>query len=249
VFAHDTLDAATIEGPCDVVLAMFRTAQACARSHRALTRARPGTPVIAMSADILAPQQVRDRRARAELGAAAVLVQTIHPRGTPRRNQPGRHPERTMVTAKGEHEPKFPVRRHESPAAWKAASSALLPYIVLAVSLATTGLWWYVLHVQSTARARTEFENEAHQSANEIREALVGIRGSAAGRRRVLLASDTVSSRRVASLCRRLRSDATYPGIEAVNYGNDCNGPELRPLEARMRQKGTQISRCGQRPR
>ena len=69
VFAHDALDAAAIEGPCDVVLADVPAPLKAAREG-----ARPGIPVIAMSADILAHSKSATDALARELGAAAVLV-------------------------------------------------------------------------------------------------------------------------------------------------------------------------------
>jgi DNA-binding response OmpR family regulator len=75
VFAHDAVDAAAIEDPRDVMLADVPAPLKAAREAiGALTRAVPGAPIIAMSADIPAHgRSATDALAR-ELGAAAVLV-------------------------------------------------------------------------------------------------------------------------------------------------------------------------------
>jgi len=161
VFAHDTLDAATIEGPCDVVLAdVPAPLRLRAKPSAPSTRARPGTPVIAIQR-ISCAQQVRDRRARAGAWRGCCARETHSPARHSSTPISRTHPERTMVTAKGEHEPKFRVRARIAPAAWTAAFLRLCcPYIVLPCRSRLRSVV-YVLHVQSTARARTEFENEA----------------------------------------------------------------------------------------
>ena len=75
VCAHDAADAGVIVNPCDVVLADVPAPLKAARETvDRLARAAPGTPVIAMSADIPAHgKSATDALAR-ELGAAAVLV-------------------------------------------------------------------------------------------------------------------------------------------------------------------------------
>jgi len=76
---HDTDGASAIRGPLDVVLADVPAPLKAAREtvHR-LTRAVPGTPVIAMSADMPAHGRSATHALARELGAAAVLVKPFN---------------------------------------------------------------------------------------------------------------------------------------------------------------------------
>ena len=49
-------------------------------------------------------------------------------------------------------------------------ASAILPFVILAVSLTTTAISWQVLRTQGEERARAEFESEARQSTAQVRE-------------------------------------------------------------------------------
>jgi PAS domain S-box-containing protein len=138
----------------------------------------------------------------------------------------------------GEHQPKLELGARISHGFARLRSSALLPYIVLAVSLTTTGVWWYVLHVQATESARAEFENEAQQSVGDIREELLGFEEVLQAGAGLLLASDSVSRDEWRSFVDRLGLPRAYPGIQEVNYAERLQADQIAPLEARMRAQG-----------
>jgi len=75
VCASDAAAAARLPGKYDLVLADVPAPLKVARNTVAsLTRAVPGTPIVAMSADIVASGEAASRALARELGAAAVLV-------------------------------------------------------------------------------------------------------------------------------------------------------------------------------
>ena len=106
------------------------------------------------------------------------------------------------------------------------------------MSLATTGVWWYLLETQAADRARTEFENEARQSVAEIKEELLGFEEVLQAGAGLLAASDTVSRDEWRRFVARLGLPHAYPGIEAVNYAEHLQHQQIAPLESQMKAQG-----------
>ena len=117
-------------------------------------------------------------------------------------------------------------------------SSVLLPFIVLGVCLVTTGISWFVLQHQDDDNARAEFIAQAHQSANEIREELVGFGEVLQAGAALLAASDTVSPDEWRRFIERLDLPHVYPGIESLNYAERLGPDEIEALTQRMRAQG-----------
>ena len=117
-------------------------------------------------------------------------------------------------------------------------SSVVLPFIVLGVCLVTTGVSWFVLMHQDDDSARAEFDDQARQSTNEIREELSGFEEVLQAGAGLLAASDTVSPDEWRRFIERLDLPHTYPGIEALNYAERVGPGDLEALTQRMRAQG-----------
>jgi PAS domain S-box-containing protein len=117
-------------------------------------------------------------------------------------------------------------------------SSVVLPFVVLAVSLATTGTWWYLLTRQADENGRAEFETQARQSAADIREELQGFEEVLQAGAGLLAASSTVSRDEWRRFLENLEMPRAYPEIQAVNYAERAGPQGLAPLIARMHANG-----------
>jgi CHASE1-domain containing sensor protein len=120
----------------------------------------------------------------------------------------------------------------------KLRSSALLPYIVLAVSLITTAVFWYVLKAQTDASARAEFENEARQSVAKMRDEILSFQEVLQAGAGLIVASDSVSRDEWQRFVDRLDLLHVYPGIETLIYAQHVLPNQLAALEARVRADG-----------
>jgi len=117
-------------------------------------------------------------------------------------------------------------------------SSVLLPFIVLGVCLATTGTSWFVLQHQDEHNARAEFVAQARQSADEIRETLMGFEEVLEAGAALLAASDTVSPDEWRRFIERLDLPHMYPGIESLNYAESLGPDDIEAFTQRMRAQG-----------
>jgi PAS domain S-box-containing protein len=114
-------------------------------------------------------------------------------------------------------------------------SSVLLPFLVLGVSLTTTGVWWFLLTRQDDENARAEFESQARESSDEIRDELMGFADVLQAGAGLLAVSDTVSPEGWRRFVERFDLPHAYPGIEAVNYAEQVKTAGLDALTQRMR--------------
>ena len=110
--------------------------------------------------------------------------------------------------------------------------------MVLGVSLATTGISWYVLQSQNEARARAQFESEARQSATELREHLLRFEEVLQAGAGLISASESVSREEWRRFVDRLELPRAYPGIETINYAAYVPGSGVSALEQQMRASG-----------
>jgi PAS domain S-box-containing protein len=117
-------------------------------------------------------------------------------------------------------------------------SSVLLPFIVLGVCLVTTGISWFVLQHQDDVNARAEFVAQSRQSANEIREDLMGFEEVLQAGAALLAASDTVSPDEWRRFIERLDVPHMYPGIVSLNYAESLGPDEIEAFTQRMRAQG-----------
>ncbi|MBX5462533.1 MAG: CHASE domain-containing protein [Steroidobacteraceae bacterium] len=117
-------------------------------------------------------------------------------------------------------------------------SSRLLPFLVLGVSLATTGIWWYMLDRQGREQAQSEFESEARQAVARLREDLSGFEEVLQAGAGLMTASDIVSAEEWARFVDRLELPRAYPGIETVNFAERVSAAQAAELETRMRAAG-----------
>ena len=117
-------------------------------------------------------------------------------------------------------------------------SSVVLPFIVLGVCLVTTGISWFVLQHQDDDNARAEFVAQARQSADEIREELMGFEEVLQAGAALLAASDTVSPDEWRRFIERLDVPHMYPGIVSLNYAESLEPNEIEAFTQRMRAQG-----------
>jgi PAS domain S-box-containing protein len=119
-------------------------------------------------------------------------------------------------------------------------ASTLLPFIVLTVSLTTTGIAWQVLQTQGNERARAEFESEARQSAAEMRDQILGFEEVLQAGAGLISASDSVSRQEWHRFVDRLDLPRAYPGIVGINYAEHVRPEGIAGLERRMRAAGNE---------
>ena len=117
-------------------------------------------------------------------------------------------------------------------------ASAILPFVILAVSLTTTAISWQVLRTQGEERARAEFESEARQSTAQVREEIRGFEEVLQAGAGLIMASDAVSREEWQRFVDRLELPRAYPGIETINYAEVVSASGLAALEQRMRAAG-----------
>lgn len=116
--------------------------------------------------------------------------------------------------------------------------STLLPFVVLAVSLATTTISWLVLERQANEQARSEFASEVQQAAAQMREKMLGFEEVLQAGAGLMAASDFVSREEWRRFVDRLELPRAYPGIETVNYAERVTADEVPELQARMHAAG-----------
>ena len=117
-------------------------------------------------------------------------------------------------------------------------SSILLPFIVLGLSLITTGVCWHLVVQRDENNARTEFESQARASTTEIREELQGFEEVLLAGAGLLVESDTVSPEEWRRFVERLDLRHAYPGIEAVNYAERVTPDQIAALRGRLQASG-----------
>jgi PAS domain S-box-containing protein len=117
-------------------------------------------------------------------------------------------------------------------------ASVLLPFIVLGVSLTTTGIWWYLLDRQDEANARAEFESQARESASEIRQELIGFEEVLQAGAGLLATSNAVTPEEWRRFVGRFDLQRAYPGIAAVSYAERTPHAQVGRLIERMRALG-----------
>ena len=106
------------------------------------------------------------------------------------------------------------------------------------MSLATTGISWYVLQNQGQQRAREQFESEARQTAAELRSHLVRFEEVLQAGAALISASESVSRAEWRRFVDRLELTRAYPGIETINYAERVPADGVEALERRMRNSG-----------
>ena len=105
---------------------------------------------------------------------------------------------------------------------------------MLAVSLASTAVWWYVLQSQGEDRARADFESEARQTVAAVREELLGFEEVIQAGAGLIAASDSVSRDEWKRFVERLELPSAYPAIETISYAERTSAAGLADLQKRM---------------
>jgi PAS domain S-box-containing protein len=113
-------------------------------------------------------------------------------------------------------------------------ASTVLPFVVLAVSLASTGVWYYILQSQGQDRARSDFESEARQTVSGMREEMLGFEEVIQAGAGLISASDSVSRQEWQRFVERLELPSAYPAIETVSYAERISIGEIPDLQRRM---------------
>ncbi len=116
--------------------------------------------------------------------------------------------------------------------------SAVLPFVVLAVSLASTGVWYYILQNQGEERARLDFESEARQATSALREEMLGFEEVIQAGAGLISASESVSREEWQRFVDRLELPNAYPAIETINYAERVPLSGVSKVEQRMRGAG-----------
>jgi PAS domain S-box-containing protein len=132
----------------------------------------------------------------------------------------------------------FVLTSHAARQLARLRTSILLPFIVLGVSLLTTGIWWYLLYQQDEANARAEFESQARESANAIREQFMSLEEVLQAGAGLLATSSTVTPEEWRRFVGRLDLPQFYPGFVAVNYAERIPREQLGQLIERMHAAG-----------
>jgi PAS domain S-box-containing protein len=109
-----------------------------------------------------------------------------------------------------------------------------LPFVVLGVSLAATGVAWYVLQSQERDRARSEFESEARQTVAGMRDEILRFEEVIQAGAGLLSASESVSGPEWRRFVERLQLASAYPAIETISYAERVLAPGLGDLRKRL---------------
>jgi PAS domain S-box-containing protein len=110
----------------------------------------------------------------------------------------------------------------------------VLPFVVLAASLASTAIWWYVLQDQGEDRARADFESEARQAVTGMREEMLGFEEVIQAGAGLISASDSVSRQEWQRFVERLELPSAYPAIETVSYAERVPIADVPDVQKRM---------------
>jgi len=116
--------------------------------------------------------------------------------------------------------------------------SAVLPFVVLAVSLASTAVWYYILQSQGKERAQSDFESEARQATSALREELLGFEEVIQAGAGLISASESVSREEWQRFVDRLELPNAYPAIETINYAERVPASAVSKVEQRMHDAG-----------
>ncbi len=114
----------------------------------------------------------------------------------------------------------------------------MLPFVVLAVSLASTVAWWYIMQSQAEDRVRSDFESEARQTAAGMREEMLGFEEVIQAGAGLISASESVSREEWRRFVDRLELSNAYPAIETINYAERVPANAIPSVEQRMRDAG-----------
>ena len=117
-------------------------------------------------------------------------------------------------------------------------ASTVVPFVVLAASLASTAVWYYILQSQGEDRVRLDFESEARQATSGLREEMLGFEEVIQAGAGLISASEAVSREEWQRFVERLELPTAYPAIETINYAERVPLNDVSKVEQRMRDAG-----------
>lgn len=117
-------------------------------------------------------------------------------------------------------------------------SPSALPFLVLIVSLAGTGVVWYGLKTQAEANAATEFEDDVRQISETVGARMRAYEDALKSVVALFAASEAVTRDDWRRFVDRLELRHNYPGIEVLGFAKHLGMQQRASHERDMRGQG-----------